>query len=58
LSYRSVVDAGADGLSIITSISHAKSPKAAARALRENPPKMEWGWGETRITGLEESVKK
>jgi thiamine-phosphate pyrophosphorylase len=32
----SVVEAGADGVSIITAISHAESPREAARALRKN----------------------
>jgi thiamine-phosphate pyrophosphorylase len=33
---RSVVEAGADGVSVITAISHAESPMEAARALRKN----------------------
>lgn len=33
---RSVVEAGADGVSVITAISHAESPLEAARALRTN----------------------
>ncbi|MEH7299126.1 thiamine phosphate synthase [Neobacillus drentensis] len=33
---RSVVEAGADGVSVITAISHAESPQGAANALRKN----------------------